>query len=154
MIQGSINQLLGLTTVMAKLDPGSEKRAAIYENKQQIKGLEKQAAQVSSKQKPVEQETTGALTAELELADEIVSATGERFKLQPTEKNLESYKRNIETAENEFRRPIKAELAERAAKEALAEEQRRVGKQRVREFKENAPAPTAGKRGTIKYDNI
>lgn len=154
MIQGSINQLLGLTTAIAKLDPGSEKRAAVYENKQQLKGLEKRAKQVQAEQKPIEKETTGALEAELDLADEIVAATGERFKLQPTETNFRKYKHNIETADKGFRKPIKSELAARAADEALAEEQRRVGRQRVREFKQNAPAPTTGKRGTIKYDNI
>lgn len=58
MIQGSINQLLQLATIAAKLDPNSEKRAAIYQNKQKSEILNKKSAEIEESANEIEKEGT------------------------------------------------------------------------------------------------
>lgn len=170
MIQGSINQLLTLAAAGAKLSPEMQKRVEIKDKIKEGEELEKQEHAVakagSEKVKNAKtweefEEATAQLNeAKGEYLGKRVTNAKELFDLKPTEESYKEY-RYLRGVHQSLNTPATDEVqdpaaeAERKADEALAAEQRRVGRQRVHEFKQNAKdIVSPKKRGTIKYDNI
>lgn len=158
MIQGSINQLLGMAAVFAGMDPGSKKRAQLRQTEKQMKGLQKQAVTLGTTY--LEEMSAEEMAFENKLADQIVKTSEERFQLKPTEENLTKHKNNIRAAEG-FKAAGQKVLDRRAAAQTAeadrqaAEELRQEELAKVRTaLQANAPTPTTGKKETIKYDNI
>lgn len=158
MIQGSINQLLGMAALFAGMDPGSKHRAQVRQTEKQMKGLQKQAVTLGTTY--LEEMSAEEMAFENRLADQIVKTSEERFQLNPTEENLTKHKSNIKAAE-EFKAAGQKVLDRRAAAQRAeadrqaAEELRQKELAKVRTaLQANAPTPTTGKKETIKYDNI
>lgn len=86
MIQGSINQLLNLTALVAKLDPGSERRAEIYKGKQEVEAAGKRADIVQQETGHLEGGPKGSVGHELmtEALEEYQSGIERQFKANPT----------------------------------------------------------------------
>ena len=148
MIQGSINQLLGLAAVVAGMNPNAKKRAQLRQTERQMKGLQKQAVTLGTTY--LEEMSAEEMAFENRLADQIVKTSEERFKLKPTEENLTKHKSNIKAAA-EFKAAGKEVLDRRAAAQRAeadrqaAEELRQKELAKVREtLLANAPAPRGG----------
>ena len=160
MIQGSINQLLGMAAVFARLDPNVEQRTQLRQTERQMKGLKKQTEAIDASRPNLEEMSAEEMAFENKLADQIVKTSEERFQLKPTEENLTKHKGNLRAAEG-FKADRQRELDRRAAAQRAeadrqaAEELRQEELAKVRTaLQANAPMPTTGKKETIKYDNI
>lgn len=158
MIQGSINQLLGMAAVFARMDPNVEKRTQLRQTEKQMNGLRKQAVTLGTTY--LEEMSAEEMAFENRLADQIVSTSEERFRLNPTEENLTKHRGNIKAAEG-FKAAGQKVLDRRTAAQRAeadrqaAEELRQNELAKVRAaLQANAPKPTTGKKETIKYDNI
>ena len=158
MIQGSINQLLGMAAVFARLDPNVEQRTQLRQTERQMKGLQKQAETIGTSD--LEGMSEEEIAFENRLADQIVSTSEKRFQLKPTEETITKHRGNIKAAA-EFKAAGQEVLDRRAAAQRAeadrqaAEELRQEELAKVRTaLQANAPTPTIGKKETIKYDNI
>lgn len=158
MIQGSINQLLNMSAVLARMDPNLEQRTQLRQTEKQMKGLKKQTEAIGTSN--LQEMSAEELAFENRLADKIVSTSEKRFQLKPTEETITKHRGNIKAAE-EFKAAGQQELDRRAAAQRAeadrqaAEELRQKELAKVRTaLQANAPTPTTGKKETIKYDNI
>lgn len=158
MIQGSINQLLNMSAVLARMDPNLEQRTQLRQTEKQMKGLKKQTEAIGTSN--LKEMSAEELAFENRLADKIVSTSEKRFQLKPTEETITKHRGNIKAAE-EFKAAGQQELDRRAAAQRAeadrqaAEELRQKELAKVRTaLQANAPTPTTGKKETIKYDNI
>ena len=170
MIQGSINQLLGMAAVFARMDPGTEKRAEVRRAEAVVDSLDKQAKTISA-----DDPKTGVKFSDLaggeihedyvEVLEKKAKASEALFNLEPTEERRKSFKQAKGAAQGERqhykseKKRIEQDNAEHNAMENMMLEQQRVQKSNQlssmgKALTENAPKPMAGKRGTIKYDNI
>jgi hypothetical protein len=149
MIQGSINQLLQLATIAAKLNPNSEKRAAIYQQEQAINQASKLYTDVYKPALADEKSLRGKTEIMGDISNttgEVVQASEELLKLDPTKEHYNALRENrkmkfeadelvktgkklLTGAEQQAQRLTKAarqEAATRKADEALRAEQKRV----------------------------
>lgn len=97
MIQGSINQLLQLATIAAKLDPNSEKRANIYQQEQAISQASKLYKDVYVPALSKEESLRGKTEIMGDISDttgEVVQASEELLKLDPTEAHYNALRAN------------------------------------------------------------
>lgn len=150
MIQGSINQLLNMSAVIARMDPNLEQRTQLRQTEKQMKGLKKQAEAIDASRPNLQEMSEAEIVFENKLADQIVKTSEERFQLKPTEENLTKHKGNIKGAEV-FKAAGQQELDRRAAAQRAeadrqaAEELRQKELAKVREtLLANAPAPRGG----------
>lgn len=150
MIQGSINQLLSMSAVIARMDPNLEQRTQLRQTEKQMKGLKKQAEAIDASRPNLQEMSEAEIVFENKLADQIVKTSEERFQLKPTEENLTKHKGNIKGAEV-FKAAGQKELDRRAAAQRAeddrqaAEELRQKELAKIREtLLSNAPAPRGG----------
>ena len=148
MIQGSINQLLGMAAVLARMDPNLEQRTQLRQTEKQMKGLKKQTEAIGTSN--LQEMPEAEIAFENRLADQIVKTSEERFHLKPTEEAITKHRSNIRAAE-EFKATGQQELDRRAAAQRAeadrqaAEELRQKELAKVREtLLANAPAPRGG----------
>lgn len=152
-IQANLNQLLTMAAVGAKLAPGSEKRAEIYQTKKQIKDLTAQERLIAESGTKMVGEAFSEPDSEKKFdegSERLLEATNYRgeitalhkklFELQPSTANYEAYRKNLgwerafepmdldedEEEETPKAPSIKERLREKAdAERELAEETRR-----------------------------
>lgn len=132
-----------MSAVVAKIDPGSEKRAQIYQTKQQLEGQKKihsavrgQLEKELAENMGIPGETISAETREQieKLGGGIEETKQQLFELQPTSENLESlYK--TKRAQKEMKQTIseydKFKQKQKKAQESLKMEQERVGRSKA-----------------------
>lgn len=154
MIQGSINQLLSMSAVFARMDPNLEQRTQIRQKEKQMEGLKKQAETIGASN--LQEMPEAEIAFENRLADQIVKTSEERFQLKPTEETITKHKSNIKAAE-EFKAAGQQELDRRAAAQRAeadrlaAEELRQKELEKVRaSLLANAPVPRGGIRREYK----
>jgi hypothetical protein len=150
MIQGSINQLLSMSAVFARMDPNVEQRTQLRQKEKQMEGLKKQAEAIDNSNSNLQEKSEAEIAFENRLADQIVETSEERFQLKPTEETLTAHKGNIKGAE-EFKAAGQQELDRRAAAQRAeadrmaAEELRQKELEKVRaSLLANAPVPRGG----------
>lgn len=89
-IQGSMNQLLGTSAIVARLDPNLEKRAQLRDVKKQEETVSKQINQFNLSAEEYEKgETVGAKQFKA-LEKKQAELAQKRFELEPTKENLKS----------------------------------------------------------------
>lgn len=149
-----------MAAIAAKLDPTSEKRAQVRQTKNQLQTLEKEEAALGDLTNMREGEAKH--TAYQDIQSSKATALKAMFALEPSSETFKNYTiAKRESGEKGYADmvipadpdEIAQEQAELKAQKALAREQKRLQKTRSK-LMANAPAPMAGKRGTIKYDNI
>lgn len=150
MIQGSINQLLNMSAVIARMDPNLEQRTQLRQTEKQMKGLKKQAEAIDASRPNLQEMSEAEIVFENKLADQIVKTSEERFQLKPTEENLTKHKGNIKGAEV-FKAAGQQELDRRAAAQRAEADRQAAEELRQKELAKvrasllaNAPAPRGG----------
>ena len=130
MIQGSINQLLGIAATGARLSPDFETKAELQQTKKAMKGYKAQAHQWDTEVGP---ETEAITEAKNELAGKITETSKRQFELAPSAESFAKYKSNV-LAEERFvkegerlqKERSAAKTAAEQAKAKLNEEQERI----------------------------
>lgn len=158
-----------MAAIAAKLDPNAEHRANIRQLEGRLQkeqdlysNVLKPAMQKAAKMEAKTDEEKG-IKAQLgisleESAMRAEAASKKLVELDPTKERYAASVMNTAMREDAQKigalsREMKAEIS---ARDALAAEQRRVGRQRVKDFKANAEQikPTPKYREKITYDNI
>lgn len=152
MIQGSINQLLNIAALSARLDPNLESRTEARKASRQIAIAEAQLAQI----KPTEASQEGTVAANIaqEVLEDRAQASEALFRAKPTEETYRQYSRNRAETGREPVARIQAtpeEIAQERA-EQEAEAAQRIRQQELARVREalTANAPTTyGRRDRI-----
>ena len=171
MIQGSINQLLGMAAVFAGMDPGSKHRAQVRQTEKQLEVLDKEAAALGDLTGMREGEAKHTTYREIQSSK--AEVLKKMFSLDPSSETFKRYKEaksesgargyadivlpadpeEIEQERQESARELAAKKAENDRRAAEELRQKELAKVRTA-LQANAPMPTTGKKETIKYDNI
>lgn len=133
MIQGSINQLLSLAAVAARLDPTVEARTEANKATKELSAIDKQIEQMNVTKDDIEYGTkTGKMYQEA--TAEKAEVTKRLFKAKPTKENYR--KHLMSRSEPDIVTPadpdeIAQEQAELRAQAALAREQNRIANSKM-----------------------